>query len=48
MVLYDDCYALCLPWVPLGHVGPVGYWLPGGVHVVWGFDLFPPGVGAFL
>ena len=32
----------------MGRVGPVGRCLSGGVHVVWGFDLFPPGVGAFL
>ena len=36
MVLYSDCYALCLPWVSLGRVGPVGPALQGGVHV-WGF-----------
>ena len=24
LVSYDDCYALCLPCVSLGHVGPVG------------------------
>ena len=37
LVSYDDCYALCLPWVSLGLVGPFGCYLPGGVLVVWGF-----------
>ena len=29
VVLYDYCYALCLSWVSLGHVGPVGLYLMG-------------------
>ena len=29
LVSYDDCYALCLPWVSLGRVGPVGRCLTG-------------------
>ena len=37
MVLYDDCYALCLPWISLGRVGPVGPALRGGVHEFGGF-----------
>ena len=42
--LCDDCYALCLPYLSLGRVGPVGAAFWGGVRI-WGLGGMLPVVG---